>query len=121
MVVQVLSLSWFQLFDSWLYLDSDQRNQERTSGSSSKTIEVTLRLDEDSDPLPTRLDIASFGQMKELLLNTCGIVNSSHKSIVLVLDRRETIVSLDKIVNLATYDLFFKVKETLVKMYLCKT
>ena len=77
-------------------------------------------MDDDSETLPAEINFRNTKQLKDQLSQICGIVAAPEKPIVIVLDKREILASTDKLLDEETYNLGYKVKSALVKIYLCK-
>ena len=85
-----------------------------------KEIKITVHLsvEEDSETFPVEVMAKSITDLKRELADLCGI-DSGSKRILLVLDRKEVIVNLQKLSTNCSYDLTYKCTDVLVKLYLC--
>ena len=90
------------------------------NSANKRKLWVNCHNDEDSDPLPYELDVADFGQLRDNLAEICCPREVEDKNIVVILEGRERILALDKIIEGGSYSVSFKIKPSTVKFYLVK-
>ena len=82
-----------------------------------KSIKVFQESPDDSETLPALLTVTDSRTLMNNLMELIGELNSENKTLVMVLNKTR-ILSTDLISNSASYDLSFKVKEKIIKLYL---
>ena len=91
----------------------------QTEQSLLKTIIVYYENEDDSEQFPSELKVKTIRDLKDQLLELCGILTDC-TDVRVILNARELIVNLDKIEHGSEYSVAKKVKPHIIKLYFDK-
>ena len=105
-----------------LFVASPSTEPSGTPATSpmEKTITVKNEQEEDSETFPTPIVFRNISELKEQLKEFCGLTDTDDMTVKLVWEKKEILVSTEKILDEETYVVSCKIRLQLVKIYLCK-
>ena len=101
--------------------ENESNATKATKENLNKSIWISISSEEDSDSFPVDIPTSDFSAAKKQILEASGIGDTEGKSVIVVLEGKEAIVTDKKLVSGATYDVAFRVKEKSIKVFLTKS
>ena len=99
----------------------NENESNATKENPIKSIWISISSEDDSDSFPVDIPTSDFSAAKKQILEASGIGDTEGKSVIVVLEGKEAIVTDKKLVSGATYDVAFRVKEKSIKVFLTKS
>ena len=97
---------------------SSGTNHDKAGDGLSKAISVSFSGEFDSDPLPYTMNIHNFKELRDNLVDIVNITVEENKKVLVVLERKEFILSLEKIEDNGEYQLSVDDKPNRTKLFL---
>ena len=99
---------------------ADSSMSTSASGLQEKTFFLCHDYEYDSEELSTEVKVKDFDQFKEQLVVFSGVKRTESRIVIVVLEGREVIVTLDKLQEREIYSVRKKIKPNCIKVYLIK-